>query len=112
MARDPGLQVERTILAWRRTTLALAVATLVISRLTFLAVGASAVVPALLLTAGVVWVAVVLARRRGVAHEADDPDAPYFDSLLRDGRLPVAVAGIAAALCLGEIVSVLAQLMT
>jgi uncharacterized membrane protein YidH (DUF202 family) len=107
MARDSGLQVERTVLAWRRTTLALAIATLVVARLTFMSVGASALVPMLLLAAGLLWVGVLLARRRGVAHDED----PYFDSLLPDGRLPAAVALIAAALCVGEIVGVLAQVI-
>jgi uncharacterized membrane protein YidH (DUF202 family) len=107
MARDPGLQVERTILAWRRTTLALAIATLVISRLTFTSVGASALVPMLLVGAGLLWVGVVLSRRRGVPHAED----PYFDSLLPDGRLPLAVAAIAAALCVGEIAGVLVQVV-
>ena len=107
MARDPGLQVERTVLAWRRTTLSLAVATLVISRLTFTSVGASTVVPTLLVGAGLLWVGVVLRRRRGVVH----PQDPYFDSLLPDGRLPLVVALIAAALCVGEIAGVVAQLV-
>ena len=105
MARDPGLQVERTLLAWRRTTLALAIATLVIARLTFLSVGASALVPLLLIGAGLLWVGVVLVRRRGVTHAED----PYFDSMLPDGRLPLVVAVIAAALCVGEIAGVVAQ---
>jgi len=107
MARDPGLQVERTVLAWRRTTLALAIATLVISRLTFTSVGGSALVPMLLVGAGLLWVGVVLSRRRGVTHEDD----PSFDSLLRDGRLPFVVAVIAATLCLGEIAGVLVQIV-
>lgn len=107
MARDPGLQVERTLLAWRRTTLSLAIATLVIARLTFVSVGASALVPVLLIGAGLLWVGVVLLRRRGVAH----PEDPYFDSMLPDGRLPLVVAAIAAALCAGEIAGVFAQLL-
>lgn len=107
MPRDPGLQVERTVLAWRRTTLALAIATLVVSRLTFLAVGAPTLLPALLVGAGLLWVGVVLSRRRGPAH----PEDPYFDSMLPDGRLPMAVALLAAALCLGEIVAVLTQIL-
>jgi putative membrane protein len=43
-ARDPGLQPERTALAWQRSALALAVATIVIGRLTWGAVGFVAVV--------------------------------------------------------------------
>lgn len=108
--RDPGLQVERTVLAWRRTTLALAIATLVIARLTFMSVGASVIVPSMLLGAGLLWVGVVLVRRRGVARVEEDRAPAYFDALLSDGRLPFVVALIAGALCLGEIVGVLAQL--
>ena len=106
MARDPGLQVERTLLAWRRTTLALTIATLVVARLTVSSVGASALVPALLVGAGLLWEAVILVRRRGVSHAQE----PYFDSMLPDGRLPLAVALIAAGLCVGEIAGVLSQI--
>lgn len=108
--RDPGLQVERTVLAWRRTTLALAIATLVIARLTFMSVGASVLVPTMLLAAGLLWVGVVLIRRRGVPHMEQDRASTYFEAMLPDGRLPFVVAIIAGALCLGEIVAVLAAL--
>jgi putative membrane protein len=43
-ARDPGLQPERTALAWQRSGLALALATIVVGRLTWGAVGFVAVV--------------------------------------------------------------------
>jgi putative membrane protein len=42
--RDPGLQPERTALAWQRSALALAVATIVVGRLTFEAAGALALI--------------------------------------------------------------------
>lgn len=45
--RDPGLQPERTALAWQRTGLALAGASVVVARLTFSTVGVLAVVAAL-----------------------------------------------------------------
>jgi len=105
--RDPGLQPERTALAWRRTTLALAIATLIIGRLTFTSLGASAFVPALRVGAGALWVVSIVVRRRGVEHV----DEPHFDSMLPDGRLPCAVATVAGALCLGELVGVLAQIL-
>jgi uncharacterized membrane protein YidH (DUF202 family) len=43
-ARDPGLQPERTALAWQRSALALAAATIVVGRLTFSSVGLIALI--------------------------------------------------------------------
>lgn len=106
MARDPGLQQERTRLAWRRTTLALAVATLIIGRLTFTNVGIPVVLPIVVAFAGALWIFVTLHRRRGAAH----PLEPSFSTLLHDGRLPLVVAGITVLLCLTEIGSVLARI--
>lgn len=107
MARDPGLQPERTVLAWRRTTLALAVATLIIGRLTFTQLGLSVIVPTLVALAGAGWAVVVTARRRGVTHSRE----LEFTTLLPDGRLPLVVAMIAGALCLGELIGLTAQLL-
>jgi uncharacterized membrane protein YidH (DUF202 family) len=56
--RDPGLQPERTALAWQRSALALAAATIVIGRLTFSAVGVLAL---LVVALGVAHAAVVFA---------------------------------------------------
>ena len=56
--RDPGLQPERTALAWQRSALALAAATIVIGRLTFSAVGLIALIVVAL---GVVHAGVVFA---------------------------------------------------
>ena len=58
VARDPGLQPERTALAWQRSALALAAATIVIGRLTFSAVGLIALIVVAL---GVVHAGVVFA---------------------------------------------------
>ena len=58
VSRDPGLQPERTALAWQRSALALAGATIVIGRLTFSAVGLIAVAVVAL---GVAHAAVVFA---------------------------------------------------
>lgn len=108
LVRDPGLQQERTRLAWRRTTLALAVATLIIGRLTFTTVGLPVILPVVVATAGALWVLVTLSRRRGAEH----PLEPSFSTLLRDGRLPAVVAGITVMLCLTEIGSVVARMLS
>ncbi|MEO7235780.1 MAG: DUF202 domain-containing protein [Lapillicoccus sp.] len=56
--RDPGLQPERTALAWQRTGLALAGASVVVARLTFETVGVVALLAAMsgLAHAGVLFV--------------------------------------------------------
>ena len=59
--RDAGLQPERTALAWQRSALALAGATIVIGRLTFSAVGLAAL---LVVALGVAHAAVVFATAR------------------------------------------------
>ena len=56
--RDPGLQPERTTLAWQRSALALAGATIVVGRLTFGTVGAIALIVVAL---GVAHAAVIFA---------------------------------------------------
>ena len=56
--RDPGLQPERTALAWQRSALALAGATIVVGRLTFGTVGAIAL---LVVALGVGHAAVIFA---------------------------------------------------
>ena len=56
--RDPGLQPERTTLAWQRSALALAGATIVVGRLTFGTVGAVAL---LVVALGVGHAAVIFA---------------------------------------------------
>ena len=60
---DPGLQPERTELAWRRTLLAIAVGALISVRVLAPLLGDAALLPALLglVAAGVLW---VLASRR------------------------------------------------
>ena len=83
---DPGLQPERTLLAWRRSCLALAVASAVVVSFAGESLGASA---ALLGVAGLATAAaayVRAARRYRRAHEG----------LTSDGQLPI--DGIALAL--------------
>ena len=60
---DAGLQPERTALAWRRTAMAVAVASLVALRILPEVLGSWALIPATL-GAGVSFVAIVLTHRR------------------------------------------------
>ncbi|MBN9154841.1 MAG: DUF202 domain-containing protein [Microbacterium sp.] len=86
---DAGLQPERTLLAWRRTCLSLAVGNAVAIKYLSDALGPWATllgVAGLALT-GVAWVLATLRYRR--AHEGLVRDA----SLLLDGRLPALLAG-------------------
>lgn len=92
------------MLAWRRSTLSLCAATLIISRLAiedalpaFAVGGFAAVVLA-------VWMG-AFALRRG-RWSQPSLDEPEFEFLLRDGRLPAAMALVAAGLC--GVVAVLA----
>lgn len=106
--RDPGLQQERTVLAWRRTGLALLVGALTIGRLTLTSFGPVVVVPTLLVSALAAFVAAdaLRARRLARAH----PGEPAF-SILADGRLPGSMAVVLGSLALGEVASALSRLL-
>lgn len=108
-ARDPGLQQERTALAWRRTGLALVVGALTVGRLTMDTLGAAVLVPAAAAAVLAAWVVSVTLRSR--RHAVTHPDEPQFDSLLRDGRVPAVVAVVTGALALGELTSAVVQLL-
>ncbi len=109
-ARDPGLQQERTALAWRRTGLALVVGALTIGRLTMDTLGSSVMVPAAVAFVLAAWVVSITlrGRRYALAH----PDEPSFDRMLRDGRVPAVVALVTVALAVGELSAALVQLVT
>jgi len=100
-APDPGLQPERTALAWRRTALALMVGPVVAARLLLPDVG---VVVALALVAGLglgLAVALVAARRdrsavRALSGRADPGGPPGAGLLAVTAAVPV-VGGIVAA---------------
>ena len=102
--RDPGLQPERTELAWRRTALALAIGSLISLRLFPEALGdARWVIPGLvgLVAAGALWMA---ARRRYRQTEAAIA-APGVS--LPDGRALIALAAVALAVGLVGLAAVL-----
>lgn len=76
---DPGLQPERTLLAWRRTCLALAVASAVMVRFAGDAVGAPAAI------AGVAGIATAA----GAYFRASRRYRRAHEGLHRDGELPI-----------------------
>lgn len=102
--RDPGLQQERTTLAWSRTSLALAAGALVVGRLTLGDLGPGALLPAAVSGVLALWVWLGVQRRKRLA--LTHPQDPRF-SILRDGRLPAAAAGVVGLLALGEVAAAL-----
>ncbi len=106
--RDPGMQQERTTLAWRRTGLSLLVASLTIGRLTLETLGPIVVIPTVMTSAVALWVVLEALRVRRLAR--DHPGEPIF-SVLADGRLPAAVGAIVGMLALAVTVSALVRLI-
>ncbi|WP_375002671.1 DUF202 domain-containing protein [Aeromicrobium sp. CTD01-1L150] len=95
-AVPPGLQQERTTLAWRRSTLAFCVVGLLVARAALETDAPVLMVVCLLSAACAMWVAVrVLRTGRWSAPSSPEPDY----QVLRDGRLPVLVVVVAAVLC-------------
>ncbi|WP_222706355.1 DUF202 domain-containing protein [Aeromicrobium terrae] len=91
----PGAQQERTMLAWRRTTLSYVVVELFVAKVA-LDDGASG---AVVLSAGCVVFALwlVLTYLRRGPWTAASVAEPRFALLLRDGRLPALVSVVAGA---------------
>lgn len=102
---DDGLQQERTTLAWRRTGLALVVAAVVIGRLSMAQLGAAAVLLASFAVAGAAWIAIATLRR-GRLSSASRVDSA-FDSVLKDGQAPAALAAVTCLLALVELTAVI-----
>jgi uncharacterized membrane protein YidH (DUF202 family) len=87
---DEGLQMERTALAWRRTALALSVATLAVTRTLSELVGSWALTLAGVLHIVVVVFVIVAHRRRDLAAETSPP-AGSNAIAMRSGLLPFVV---------------------
>jgi hypothetical protein len=73
VSRDPGLQPERTVLAWRRTALTVTIVTALATRLALIG-GTVGGVVAVLSVAG--WIAAVLIIYRRTATIPPAPGAP------------------------------------
>jgi uncharacterized membrane protein YidH (DUF202 family) len=106
--RDPGMQQERTTLAWRRTGLSLLIGSLTIGRLTLDTLGLVMVVATVVTAALAVWVILTALRSRRMARE--HPGEPIF-SVLHDGRLPVATTLIVAVLAVAIATSATVRLV-
>lgn len=93
----PGLQQERTQLAWRRTTLTFAVVGLAVVRSAYLESAHLAVFLGAVAVAAAAWLAVSTLRRgRWTRPSTSQPAALH---VLRDGTLPACTAVVAAASC-------------
>lgn len=102
-ATPPGLQPERTALAWQRTGLALLVLGLASLRLTWALLGLWALLPASIVAAGAVVMLVVAHRRYQVAGHLLNGH-PVGRRL--DGRLPLLTALLALVLAVMALVLV------
>ena len=106
--RDPGLQQERTILAWRRSGLALLVGALTIGRISLDTLGLVAVVPSVMVAGLALWVVLDALRARRLART--HPGEPGY-SVLADGRLPAAVAVVVGTLGVVELAAAMSRLV-
>lgn len=101
---DPGLQNERTSLAWTRTGLALLVAVLLASRITLGELGVVTIIFTIFTLPLAVGVLVSAGRRYRIAHRALESAAP-----LPDARLPVAVTLLVLSLAAIELIYLFAR---
>lgn len=108
IARDPGMQQERTALAWRRTGLALVVAAVTIGRLTLEALGPVVVVATVIVAVLAGWVVVHALRARRLATR---PDGEPAFSVLADGRLPAIVSIVLGTLAVAEVSAAVSRLL-
>jgi uncharacterized membrane protein YidH (DUF202 family) len=100
---DPGLQNERTGLAWQRTMLAGLTCGLLVARLlASVSVGLAVAVgvAALLVTAALGWLAILRFRTANVALHAEQP--------VGDGRAPLLITGLVLVTALGALLYLIA----
>jgi putative membrane protein len=95
-AHDPGLQAERTALAWRRTSLALAVAAIGAGRLAAPTLGALALALAGVGLVQAVAVGYRAARRYRTVHRSLTARGDL--SAVRTGGLPMAALAVGGAI--------------
>ncbi|NHA69538.1 DUF202 domain-containing protein [Phycicoccus flavus] len=108
VVRDPGMPQERTVLAWRRTGLALLVGSLTIGRLTLDSLGPLVVVPTVMTAAMALYVVGDTLRQRRLAHQ--HPDDPRF-AVLRDARLVVVTSVVIGVLSAGELAAAVVHML-
>lgn len=110
LRHDRGAQVERTALAWQRTTIALVVAGITISRLTLPhSLWVTATAAAVCVVPSAALVVLSHKRYRKSTHALSTPQATTAEQVRvqPDARLPVAAAAITAGLCALELAHVL-----
>jgi len=99
---DPGLQNERTGLAWQRTMLAGLTCSLLVARLlatVSITVAAILGLLAMLCTAGLGWIAISRFRRHDAALRSSEP--------VGDGRANALVSGLVIITAIGALLYVL-----
>ena len=99
MAASPGVQNERTALAWQRTALSLLAGSAIVSRLTIERIGSAALLCVLAALPVTLWI-LHLSRVRYRRHTADE------QSRSRDGRTPACLALVAVMVSLTELVAI------
>jgi uncharacterized membrane protein YidH (DUF202 family) len=99
MAASPGVQNERTALAWQRTALSLLAGSAIVSRLTIERIGPAALLCVLAALPLTVWL-LQLSRDRYRRHTADE------QSRSRDGRAPLCLAIVTATISLTELLAI------
>ena len=100
---DPGLQNERTGLAWQRTMLAGLTCGLLVARLLAslsVALAIAVGVAALLVTAALGWLAILRFRTANLALHAERP--------VGDGRAPLLITGLMLVTALGALLYLIA----